>query len=245
MERIEMILYKPRDLFCQEFGDGRSGRYNGKLKSGDGASSTQFCSITIFFFLSSFSPKETTRPNEFPFRQRVRRVSFFLGWVFFKELWKFWKRKKIRKGRECVYYTRARSNTWHGTFHERSFATPLPSFSSSLFSFLCHFSKLLHINHRLWLQHSSTLCVLHYAWTVSFLDKSGVLIESWTVSKIIPCTHNEPYFVVFVFYSSRSDRVKKKKKGIKKIKIKQRTQVRLIPVVPYCKTRWIVKFYAP
>lgn len=210
MERIEMILYKPRDLFCQEFGDGRSGRYNGKLKSGDGASSTQFCSIA----LGSFSFYRVFLRKKRLVRMNFHSVNGFvesLFYLFFKELWKFWKRKKIRKGRECVYYTRVRSNTWHGTFHERSFATPLPSFSSSLFSFLCHFSKLLHINHRLWLQHSSTLCVLHYAWTVSFLDKSGVLIESWTVSKIIPCTHNEPYLVVFVFYSSRSDRVKKKK----------------------------------
>lgn len=172
----------------------------------------------IFFFLLSFSPKETTRPNEFPFHQRVRRVSFFLGWVFFKELWKFWKREKIRKERESVYYTRVRSNTWHGTFHERSFATPLPSFSSSLFSFLCHFSKLLHINHRLWLQHSSTLCVLHYAWTVSFLDKSGVLIESWTVSKIIHITN---HISSFLFFIPRVQIVlKKKKKKDKKNKNK-------------------------
>lgn len=94
-----MILYKPRDLFCQEFGDGRSGRYNGKLKSGDGASSTQFCSIALgsFSFYRIFLRKKRLVRMNFHSVNGLVESLFSSDGYFLKNCGSFEKEKKFEK----------------------------------------------------------------------------------------------------------------------------------------------------
>lgn len=151
MERIDLSRREDkREIYFGKSSDMVNAMRNRRVESC--GSSTQFwslCSTLGSFYQNFFSENDSS--------EWISILSNLFFMDFFKELEVLSEKKKKKEGK-AVYCPCIRLNTYSTTVF---FATPLPSFSSSLFSFLCHFSKLFHINHRLWLQHTTRLCAFY------------------------------------------------------------------------------------